>query len=223
MLTRVTLSGADDHVDPGALRDLSAEFPFVEWGILFSRSRAGTSRYPKEEWVYALNDLADSHPMNLSAHLCGARAREVLAGAFWDPPSQFTRMQINGYRSPLDESLLWRARTQRHVEIILQVSDLNELFDAAEDVRRLPLASILYDVSCGRGISPFEWPREYPAGVRVGFAGGLGPDNVREMLPAVDHNYWVDMESRIRDDSSDRLDLQKVRAVLETLAPLISP
>jgi hypothetical protein len=58
MLTGITITGADDQVDPRELAMLSAEFPFVEWGILMSESRAGTSRYPGQTWMLHLDDLA---------------------------------------------------------------------------------------------------------------------------------------------------------------------
>ena len=63
MLTRVTITGADDAVDPGALVALSAEFPFVEWGILFSKSREGEARYPSAEWAARIGRLFDENPL----------------------------------------------------------------------------------------------------------------------------------------------------------------
>ena len=37
-LTGVTITGADDNVDPGVLADISAEYPWVEWGLLISKA-----------------------------------------------------------------------------------------------------------------------------------------------------------------------------------------
>jgi phosphoribosylanthranilate isomerase len=62
-----------------------------------------------------------------------------------------------------------------------------------------------------------------PDGLRFGFAGGIGPDNVkrviREISAKVDAPFWIDMESGVRTD--DRFDLNKVRRVLETAAPFV--
>ena len=41
MLERITVTGADDLVDPAELCAIAADFPFVEWGILFSAKRTG--------------------------------------------------------------------------------------------------------------------------------------------------------------------------------------
>ena len=70
MLTRVTITGADDDVDPEALLALSREFPFVEWGILYSAKRVGTPRYPTTEWMARLP------PVPKAFHLCGQSARD---------------------------------------------------------------------------------------------------------------------------------------------------
>jgi hypothetical protein len=55
-------------------------------------------------------------------------------------------------------------------------------------------------------------------------AGGLGPDNLKEVLYSLsalvgDSQVWVDMESRVRTEDNERLDLDKVRVCLEIAAP----
>ena len=53
---RCTITGADDLVDPDDLVVLSREYPFVEWAILISASRAGTPRYPSSAWLERLQN-----------------------------------------------------------------------------------------------------------------------------------------------------------------------
>jgi phosphoribosylanthranilate isomerase len=86
----------------------------------------------------------------------------------------------------------------------------------------MPNASLLFDPSGGRGIEPFSWPVP-PLGARMGYAGGIGPDNLLDVLRAigpVESPFWIDMESGVRTD--DRFDLAKARAVLETAAPFVT-
>ena len=54
----------------------------------------------------------------------------------------------------------------------------------------------------------------------LGFAGGIGPDNVLDVIRDIGPRdpYWIDMESGVRTD--DKLDLAKVRRVLEQIATL---
>ena len=83
-----------------------------------------------------------------------------------------------------------------------------------------------------RTIRPLAWCWRLPESLavtilqrvsRYGYAGGLGPDNLRTEIPKIAeasgrHDFWIDMEGKVRDDS-DRLDLSKVRRVLEICAP----
>jgi phosphoribosylanthranilate isomerase len=61
------------------------------------------------------------------------------------------------------------------------------------------------------------WP-PHPGGDRlVGYAGGIGPDNVADVLEQIGATgpYWIDMESGVRTD--DRFDLGKCRRVCEAV------
>ena len=54
--------------------------------------------------------------------------------------------------------------------------------------------------------------------VRMGYAGGIGPDNVVDVLRDIGpvRPTWIDMESGVR--TGDKFDLAKVRRVLEQVA-----
>jgi len=229
-LELVTITGADDQVDPNALAELSLLFPMVEWGILFSASREGTRRYPTLEWMAELLRAAQRVPMRLAAHLCGARSRAFRAGAFVDAvaelplgPRAFQRVQINGWEAGD------RVATGHEAEVILQVRSEQHVQEAigAFDGSVPGGVSLLYDPSGGRGKAPTSWPIP-PPDVKVGYAGGLGPYHLvgpmRDILIARMaakaaygdrvQPYWLDMESGVRD-GGDNLDLWRVRTVLE--------
>jgi hypothetical protein len=220
MLTRVTISGADDGVDPARLAALSREFPFVEWGILYSKKREGESRYPSEDWRMELGLLRKRTGMTLAFHLCGEASRDTLSGSrrwvgMMAGRGPF-RVQLNGY-TPIATEL---QPLRPDIEWILQVRSESALQSAAHDARRLD-ASALFDPSGGRGIEPFSWPCA-PFGLRMGYAGGINPDTVLGVLEAigpVSRDFWIDMESGVRTD--DRFDLRKARLVLERTAPLV--
>jgi len=81
----------------------------------------------------------------------------------------------------------------------------------------------LFDGSGGAGKLPEGgWPSPHEIPFPMGFAGGLGPDNVLDQLGKIhaaceDKRYetWIDMEGRMRSDDGTQLDLSKVRKVLE--------
>ncbi|HEY2509491.1 MAG TPA: hypothetical protein VGI39_01425 [Polyangiaceae bacterium] len=221
MLTGVTITGADDRVDPVALAHLSEEFPFVEWGILASETRAGTPRYPTKAWVDTLG------AGRYAVHLCGAMARDVLEGngaVIASAPLRFGRIQVNGYK-PGWPSFLHLVRVWTGRRLILQVRSEDQLQAAANEVAEMGSsgrAEILFDPSGGRGIETFRWPAT-PIGVPMGFAGGIKPSNMLDVLSEIgprDAPFWIDMESGVRS-GEDTFDLRLVREVLERAAPFV--
>ena len=238
-LNRVTITGADDDVRIADLVALSEEFPFVEWGILFSQSAAGTARYPSIRWADQFTSPEFTHRMQLSAHLCGSYARNVMSGyggifaATFMPA--FDRVQINGW-TPTKEFNRHCTGMQHmadpYVEpktFILQVRDLESMQAAwqTEQVHRINAEALyvdlvhqphvaLYDPSGGQGLTVDDWPEPFE-GLEMGYAGGIRPDTVRAVLGklsamSADCSYWIDMETGVRTDN--RFDLAKVREVL---------
>lgn len=214
----ITFTGADDKTSIDGMLALAALYP-IEWGILFSPKQQGRGRYPSIEWVKKLVTKAGG--LKLSAHLCGGHARDVMAlrPSAIDPLILvfFARAQINT-AAPVSPRAIREWADGIHVTAIVQSRD-PVAFPANEDV------AWLYDCSGGRGVLPASWPFEAlpPApGVPprlVGFAGGLGPDNVAEAVKTIGAdtlNYWIDMESRVRN-GNDEFDLELCRQVCEAV------
>jgi len=234
-LTRITITGADDHVDPRELVRLSAQYPFVEWGLLASESRAGAARYPTAHWLAQFGRAAEFGEVlpRSALHLCGELSRRAIAGRLpfdldrWrDIPLFWQRVQLNGfsqYRLPM----LGLASTYRLVEFILQVQSHAALLHARDLYEHDRNVAALWDVSGGEGI-PFDWEHPPELGLLpTGFAGGIGPDNLQvaatfvRRLGEADEPTWLDGESGWR--TGDEFDLDKVRSGLARIAPWIIP
>lgn len=227
----VTMTGPNDATDPLALAELSAEFPFVEWGILVSASQEGSARFPSRDWIHQLQRVAGVSQMNMCMHVCGRWVRKILIGE-WEVPfdleAGFQRMQLNfhdervSYAAPMLADLLQRLAVE---SVIFQIdqTDGNKVMDDAlmRGVNAVPL----FDTSGGAGILRESWPKPMTRGalgafVSHGYAGGLGPQNLATELPKIavaagDVPYWIDMETRVRSHDDQVFDLAKVRACLE--------
>lgn len=235
ILKSITLTGADDSVDPDALVELSREFPFVEWGILLSKSQEGGPRFPSLPWMEKLCELARKYRMvRLSGHLCGRWVRDLVKDAeytFMTDRSTislaFDRMQLNfhgqwhKYHAAFFDRLGVDGRPH-----IFQLDGVNDsTFSLA--LSKLKNVVPLYDVSGGRGIKPASWIQPYP-GVHNGYAGGLGPDNLEaeiqklRSIPA-ENTFWVDMETKVRSEDDTKFDLEKCRACLKIARQAIMP
>src|SRR5579862_1845326 len=94
-LHTVTITGPDDQTEPGDLIRLSAEFPFVKWGILFTL-RSGRPTLPSRSWIERLCQQSPQG-MRLSGHVCSNWAREICAGRWPEKLNlqRFQRAQLN--------------------------------------------------------------------------------------------------------------------------------
>lgn len=235
-LRYATLTGVDAHTSFAALKRLSLQYPWVEWGVLYSPTQAGlATRYPSLEWIETFSQKARTSRMNIALHLCGGAVRQLLKAAeapsAWAEPavqrlvtlaSRFGRVQLNTRAKDSDVPALRElvrrlSRTEKRTRVILQWHDLH-----ASVCRQLNPEhgfEALVDSSGGRGLERSDWPAFGSELRRVGYAGGLGPDNIAVQLPAIaaaagDKAFWADMEGKLRD-SRDRFDLQLCAQVLE--------
>lgn len=234
MLRYLTLTGADDSVHPAHLIDLSLKYPFVEWGILLSASQMGNERFPSPNWHSQLLEHLNSRPvpMNISVHLCGRWLRDLLMGdermfAF-DIFKVAQRVQLNFHAEDVKHDAQFFDSIERHPqqEFIFQLDGKhgNALFLSARE-RGLVNISGLFDTSHGAGVLRDSWPiADYPA--MLGYAGGLGPDNIVEQLDKIRaaHNasqaralpFSIDMETKLRTGSC--FDLKKCEEVILKVA-----
>ena len=72
--------GADDTVEPAALKQISEQHGWVEWGILFRPDKAGSARFASDEWLTRLGQVNSAGRMRLAGHLCATHVDDLLRG-----------------------------------------------------------------------------------------------------------------------------------------------
>ena len=228
-LTRVTITGADDSVDPNDLVPLTREFPWVEWGILVSASNLGRPRFPSAGWIERFLAL-DLHARAL--HVCGQFTRELLAGDLLDDTlarwlAAFDRIQLNFHGEPsrLNVDRFARLAARLAKPMIFQHDGRNDGLTSRAILAGAD-AYALFDVSGGAGILPTAWPPPAIPGRPQGYAGGLGPDSLEAQLPRIataagDLAFWIDMETRVRSSDDSIFEIAKVRRCLEIAASFV--
>ncbi len=224
MLAYVTFTGWDRHTD---LDELSAWLEdcrqsTVEIAVLFSTSRSldDEDRYPNTDKAVEILRTAKAAGQRTAVHFCGQAARGLLGsvgGGSVPPPmgsgvlmSLADRVQVNVEESfwPPGPAKYRRAYDLASVlgrSVIVQSRSIG----CWPDVEHLgPGASrmvpFLFDRSAGTGAAPPDWP--FPrANLLVGYAGGLGPDNVAGLCESIARaridgaRWWLDMETGIRE------------------------
>jgi len=246
ILDRVTVTGADDSTRPEDLIELSIRFPFVEWGILFSKSSEGSFRFPTRTWIQslinAIKERKHSNTINLSGHICGRWVRDICEGNWTivkdklpmvpdlsDILHSFQRFQLNFHAQVHNlnrEKFFYGGIEFLQVynsSLIFQMDNVNNsLLDEAKKMGII--ASPLFDLSGGAGILPSYWPEAKES--YTGYAGGLSPDNVAEQIEKIklvagDSRIWIDVERRVRSEDDSKLDLDKVTRFLEVAEPFV--
>lgn len=243
-LDRVTITGADNSIPPHDLEQLSMRYPFVEWGILVSRSQEGGRRFPTSQWITILQDIVQYRtPMNLSLHVCGSWVRSLLLGRFEMPITFYRamqRVQLN-FHAQREEcnpigfgNVLMSLGADRQFIFQIDGATGNEHFDAiySENPNCTVDAVPLFDISGGAGILPDAWPKPEwmetdSAFIYHGYAGGLGPDNLAQQIPLIAEaagncRIWIDMERRVRSEDDQQFDLRKVERCLQIAEPFVN-
>lgn len=224
MLWRCTLTGVDEGTDLSQVRALALKFPFAEFGVLCSFSRAGAGRYPARGWIRRLAGSLEARGEGgrFALHLCGSMAREFLVLDRENDARRlsraFGRVQLNIADRPGLADRLRAAIARRPWQTVITQHNVQNRA-LAFSLRAEPRHLVLVDESGGRGISPGLWPTPIMPQKPCGYAGGLGPRNLAHQLSAIeaatgDAPYWVDMETGLRD-ARDRFSLHSVRACLE--------
>ena len=212
----ITFTGIDEKTDLARADALRRKYtidgqPMIEWGILYSESRPG-NRYPSVETI---NEIAGRLINGISLHVCGSKARTTILERK-NPsiqPAIFyaQRLQWNGTFT-VEEANRFCALTTKPT--ITQHKANNE--ELVDNVLRFN-HQVLCDESGGRGIEPKKWPglATYKA---VGYAGGIGPDNIVAMIESVpkppQRQWWIDIESSLRDRDSDWFNLDRVEETI---------
>ncbi len=233
-LKNVTFTGADNKIDYTNLFELSARYPFIEWGILWYPEKMGKKRYPTRQWI---KDFIEEKPrdVNISLHICGNEAynfTRVWNMEVWDYLNGVHRVQLNfpDNKMHLDTVLLLMDKHNRfdlryainrfHAldpgrYVIIQANAGNKILNAC--LEEQPSVEFLFDESRGNGKFITEYPQPISRKFN-GYAGGITPDNVLGILHNInnivpqDAEIWIDIESGVRNDQ-DEFDLKAVECV----------
>jgi phosphoribosylanthranilate isomerase len=221
ILNKVTVTGVDDGTDLKELQKISDAYPFVEFGVLLSRSQMCATpsmhigRFPSVQTLKKLTMMYSTGNVNFAGHLCGSWVRELLV-SYWpfkemtekinlDFWKTFKRLQINthaelhAYEQP---HLSYGVNELNPTQIIFQYDEVNKAILETTQQAGCKNISALFDMSHGAGILPKTWPKQLPD-IYCGYAGGLYPENVGSQLTMIEQivgtsPIWIDAETSLR-------------------------
>ena len=219
-LRQITFTGVDAGTDIRKLMEIQKDFPIVEFGVLASYHwKENGNRYLDPSLFESLVGLE-----HLSLHLCGTAAVDAARGN-WSRIYEYTR----GFLPIFDRIQLNLSRSRNapdyvavpilgRQEVIIQQRDAESRTLYDNTIRQWPGVdnfSMLLDASGGKGVD--TQVVVFPSERKIGYAGGISPDNVGAKLAYLLRNvqsgtFWIDMETGVR--TGDWFDVDKVRQVL---------
>ncbi len=234
MLDGISFIGIDEKTDLDKL-NLVAEIsdgPEIEFGVLYSESKMsqGHKRYPSKKWVENFTDVfwkGKIPSYSTSLHLCGSAIEKYLDKDQYlvDLVNQFDRVQLNFSMDKfkpdeLTEKLFALEKVVDSVTVLQFNKSKAAFVESFTKQVKLPsrlLYNILFDGSGGFG-RVLEAPQKPIDGFYCGYAGGIGPETVLDIITKIDkvvgnEYYYIDMESKIRED--DYLSIDKCIEVVK--------
>ncbi len=220
-LKHITFTGIDARTDIKALQEIQKEYPLAEFGVLTSYHwNENGNRYLDPQFLNTLRGCR----LNLALHVCGSAAHDATLGR-WNKIRNltlgnmflFNRVQINVANRQDNPPRLASTYNMKTELIVQQRPENTCLYENSQWIGSDEDGgvSMLLDASGGLGLdTPIVL---YPSNGKIGYAGGINPDNVAAKLEYLLRNvrtgdFWIDMESGVRTD--DWFDIDKVRRVL---------
>lgn len=226
-LKHITFTGVDEFTNIDRLEEIQSKYPHAEFGILFSKKwNENGNRYPDPKIL----DTLQGRKLNLSMHLCGELARktaegntEILDSLLGENRRLFKRCQLNLDAEKHEDSIRKLEPSSICDEVIVQMKSDVYCESFIRNFNPPANMSFLLDASGGRGIDT-NITLIRKEGVKIGYAGGIGPKNAAWKLETIlngngDGDFWIDMETKVR--TKDVFDLDKVEEVLESCQKII--
>lgn len=227
----LTMTGIDGKTDPKWVRSMLRKHVLkdgksgLEFAILRSPKMDQSPRYPSTDVIDRL--VSEGRPSDFAFHLCG-RYAEMVHTHEWAELSNLIdfssvgRVQVNSIKTDEKAMLtLWRFSVHIGKPVVMQWRD--DLFPAAPGIH------ILQDRSGGRGIAETRWSSPDPVCMKaetfIGYAGGLGPDNIGDALESIKKasmgaRFWIDCETSLRtDDWFDQDKAERMVAEIRKVMP----
>jgi len=226
-IEKITCSDMREYNEIDDIINLGKKYPMAEFAIQAHPSKF-SAHMPRYVWFDTLMHTARVNNINLAMHVNSEWRTEICRGnipyeikRMWDmrrdngkPVIGRVQVNINGGKGA------FRFYANKVFDIIRAYPDIEFIFQYTPRQRRrlkkldkmdAPF-SMLFDASGGRGISPKMWRAPVMSNHKMGYSGGLSPDNIAENLDKINlvvpknDNIWIDAEGKLKDPTTKQFD-----------------
>ena len=230
ILEKITCSDMREYNSIDDIVAVGKRWPMAEFAIQAHPSKF-SSHMPRYEWFWELMQQCMNNDVNLAMHVNSqwrtmlahgkipAEINDILKIKRNNGKSMIGRVQININGG--DEKYHFYAhkvadiiRAYPDIEFIFQYTTKQKNRARALNKTGVPF-SLLYDESGGCGKSPDEWHAPVMENHKMGYSGGMSPENVRDNLKNISavlpYNYktWIDAEGKLKDPDTKQFDIAR--------------
>lgn len=235
-LEKITCSDMREYNEIDDIINLGKTYPMAEFAIQAHPSKF-SGWMPRYVWFDTLMHAAKMNNINLAMHVNAEWRTEICRGnipyeikRMWNlqrangmPVIGRVQININGGK----ESFRFYAdrvadiiRAYPNIEFVFQYTPRQRARLKKLDATGAPF-SMLFDASGGRGISPLAWHAPVSKNHKMGYSGGLSPENVAENLDKInlvlptDYNTWIDAEGKLKDPDTKQFDVARAEKYIQ--------
>ncbi len=235
-LEYITCSDMREYNSIYDIIDLGKKYPMAEFAIQAHPSKF-SAHMPRYVWFEELMSKSRVNDINLAMHVNSEWRTEICRGNIpyeikhmWDmrrdngkPVIGRVQININGGKDS------FKFYANKVADIIRAYPDIEFIFQYTPRQRtrlkKLDWAgaafSMLFDASGGRGISPRAWRAPVMPNHKMGYSGGLSPENVYENLDKINlilpanYNTWIDAEGKLKAPETKQFDVARAEKYIQ--------
>ena len=235
-LEKITCSDMREYNYVDDIIDLGVRYPCAEFAIQAHPSKF-SANMPRYVWFDTLMHAARDTDVNLAMHVNNQWRTELCHGhipyelrRMWDmkrtngkPIIGRVQININGGKGK------YRFCADKVAQIICAYPDIEFIFQyipaQATRLQKLDKTgakfSMLFDASGGRGISPDAWQAPVSKKHKMGYSGGLSPENIADNLAKINlllpRNYktWIDAEGKLKTTDTKQFDVARAELYIQ--------
>ena len=222
--------------------DLGKKYPMAEFAIQAHPSKF-SAHMPRYEWFLELMQQCMNNDVNLAMHVNAEWRTEICRGNIpyeirhmWNmrrdngkPVIGRVQININGGNNS------FRFYADKVADIIRAYPDIEFIFQyTPKQKRRLDKLncadvpfSMLFDASGGCGILPDKWRAPVTQNHKMGYSGGMSPENVAENLKKIntvlppEYKTWIDAEGKLKNPNTKQFDIARAEQYIKNALSFI--
>lgn len=235
-LEYITCSDMREYNEIDDIIALGTKYPIAEFAIQAHPSKFSPSM-PRYVWFETLMNAARKNNVNLAMHVNSEFRTEICHGKIpyeirrmWDlrydngkPIIGRVQININGGKNSFKfyvHKVADIIRAYPDTEFIFQYTNKQKIRLNKLDNEHVPF-SMLFDASGGCGKLPDKWEAPIMKNHKMGYSGGLSPENVADNLDKInavlpqEYTTWIDAEGKLKDPDTKQFDIARAEKYIQ--------